>query len=190
MGYLVAPAGLVIMGIAIGLIVNLTRPFYRAGIFAVGPRSVDPDDLPQYNMRWTVSVQAGQIVGGAVAGAFLWAAGPKWAFFAAATAYALAAYALASARSMISTTHDGDGATRDGWVSVLRDALDSPSSVLSLLLLGVDFLTIAAFNVALAPLVHQLYGNESWLGILDVCFAVGAIVAPHLVGTVLVEGVE
>ena len=75
---------------------------------------------------------------------------------------------------------DSDGATRDGWISVLRDALESPWSVLSLLLLGVDFLTIAAFNVALAPLVHQLYGNESWLGILDVCFAVGAIVAPTL----------
>ncbi len=178
MGYLVAPAGLVVTGIAIGLIVNLVRPFYRAGIFAVGPRSLDPDDLPRYNMRWTVSVQAGQIIGGAVAGAFLWAAGPKWAFFAAATAYALAAYALASARSMVPTTHDEDGATKDGWMSVLREALDSPWAVLSLLLLGVDFLTIAAFNVALAPLVHQLYGNESWLGILDVCFAVGAVVAP------------
>jgi hypothetical protein len=180
MGYVVAPAGLLIMGVAIGLIVNLIRPFYRAGIFAVGPRSLDPVDLPRYNMRWTVSVQAGQIVGGAIAGAFLWAAGPKWAFFTAATAYALAAYALASARSMVSTMHEGDGDTRDGWISVLREALESPWSVLSLLLLGVDFLTIAAFNVALAPLVHQLYGNESWLGILDVCFAVGAIVAPSL----------
>lgn len=179
-GYIVAPAGLVIMGIAIGLIVNLTRPFYRAAIFAVGPRSLDPVDLPRYNMRWAVSVQAGQIVGGAIAGAFLWAAGPKWAFFAAATAYALAAYVLASARSMVSTTQESDGATKDGWTSVLRDALESPWSVLSLLLLGVDFLTIAAFNVALAPLVHRLYGNESWLGILDVCFAVGAIVAPSL----------
>jgi hypothetical protein len=180
MGYLVAPAGLVVMGIAIGLIVNLVRPFYRAGIFAVGPRSLDPANLPRYNMRWIVSVQAGQIVGGAIAGAFLWAAGPKWAFFAAATAYALAAYALASARSMIAATHEGDDTTKDGWISVLRDALENPWSVLSLLLLGVDFLTIAAFNVALAPLVHQLYGNESWLGILDVCFAVGAIVAPTL----------
>ena len=180
MGYLVAPTGLVMMGIAVGLIVNLVRPFYRAGIFAVGPRSVDPGDLPRYNMRWTVSVQAGQIVGGAVAGAFLWAAGPKWAFFAAATAYALAAYSLASARSLIPTTDESDGTTRDGWISVLREALESPWSVLSLLLLGIDFLTIAAFNVALAPLVHQLYGNESWLGILDVCFALGAIVAPTL----------
>jgi hypothetical protein len=179
LGYLVVPAGLVVMGIAVGLIVNLVRPFYRAGIFAVGPRSLRQADLARYNMRWTVSVQAGQIVGGAIAGAFLWATGPKWAFFAAATAYALAAYALASARSMVSATH-GDDATKDGWISVLRDALESPWSVLSLLLLGVDFLTIAAFNVALAPLVHQLYGNESWLGILDVCFAVGAIGAPAL----------
>jgi predicted phage tail protein len=82
----------------------------------------------------TVSVQAGQIVGGAVAGAFVWVAGANWAFLAAA-------------------------------------AFSSTRSVLSLLLLGVDFLMIAAFNVALAPLVQRLYGNESWLGILDVCFA-------------------
>ena len=132
-------------------------------------------------MRWTVSVQAGQIVGGAVAGAFLWAAGPNWAFLAAAASFALAAYALASARSTMSTTVDDECATqRAGWVSVLREAVGSPWSVLSLLLLGVDFLTIAAFNVALAPLVHRLYGNESWLGVLDVCFAVGAVVAPTL----------
>ena len=180
--YLVAPAGvLVVAGVAIGLVINLVRPFYRAGIFAVGPRSLDPADLPRYNMRWTVSVQAGQIVGGAVAGVFLWAAGPKWAFLAAAVAYAMAAYALASARSAMSTTPDEDGATDDtGWGSVLREAISSTRSVLSLLLLGVDFLTIAAFNVALAPLVHRLYGNESWLGILDVCFAAGAVVAPAL----------
>jgi MFS family permease len=180
--YLVAPTGLLVAaGVAIGLIINLARPFYRAGIFAVGPRSLDPTDLPRYNMRWTVSVQAGQIVGGAVAGGFLWAAGPKWAFLAAAAAYALAAYALASARSTMSTTLDDEEATDDtGWSSVLREAISSKRSVLSLLLLGVDFLTIAAFNVALAPLVHRLYGNESWLGILDVCFAVGAVVAPVL----------
>jgi hypothetical protein len=180
--YLIAPAGLLVVGgVAIGLIVNLVRPFYRAGIFAVGPRSLDPDDLPRYNMRWTVSVQAGQIVGGAVAGVFLWAAGPKLAFLATAVSFALAAYALASARSTMSTTLDADGATEDaGWISVLREAIGSARSVLSLLLLGVDFLTIAAFNVALAPLVHRLYRNESWLGILDVCFAAGALTAPIL----------
>jgi hypothetical protein len=179
--YLVAPAGLlVVAGVAIGLVINLARPFYRAGIFAVGPRSLDPADLPRYNMRWTVSVQAGQIVGGAVAGGFLWAAGPKWAFLAAAASYALAAYALASARSTMSTTHDDDATDDTGWGSVLREAISSTRSVLSLLLLGVDFLTIAAFNVALAPLVHRLYGNQSWLGILDVCFAAGAVVAPVL----------
>jgi MFS family permease len=180
--YLAAPAGLlVVAGVAIGLIINLVRPFYRAGIFAVGPRSLHPADLPRYNMRWTVSVQAGQIVGGAVAGGFLWAAGPKWAFLAAAAAYALAAYALASARSTMSAIHDADrGTDREGWIPVLREATGNPRSVLSLLLLGVDFLTIAAFNVALAPLVHRLYGNESWLGILDVCFAAGAVAAPFL----------
>ncbi|RDH78077.1 hypothetical protein DVS77_12015 [Mycolicibacterium moriokaense] len=179
--YLVAPAGLLVgAGLAIGLIINLVRPFYRAGIFAVGPRSLDPADLPRYNMRWTVSVQAGQIIGGAVAGVFLWAAGPKWAFTAAAVAYAVAAYALTTARSAMST-HDESRVSDDtGWSAVLREALGDTRSVLSLLLLGVDFLSIAAFNVALAPLVHRLYPNESWLGILDVCFAVGAVIAPAL----------
>ena len=122
--------------------------------------------------------QAGQIVGGAVAGGFLWAAGPKWAFLAARRVLRPGRLCVASARSTMSTTLDDDGAADDaGWGSVLREALSSTRSVLSLLLLGVDFLTIAAFNVALAPLVHRLYGNESWLGILDVCFAAGAIVA-------------
>lgn len=180
--YLAAPTGLLVAaGVAIGLIVNLARPFYRAGIFAVGPRSLPKAELPRYNMRWTVSVQAGQIVGGAVAGLFLWAAGPMWAFLAAAVAFAAAGYALASARSsMAATRAEDDTADGGGWAVVLREAVASSRSVLSLLLLGVDFLTIAAFNVALAPLVNRLYGNEIWLGLLDVCFAAGAIAAPVL----------
>lgn len=179
LAYLFAPVGLVLVGIAVGVVVNLARPFYRAGIFAAGPRSLNSADLPRYNMRWTVSVQAGQIMGGAVAGGFLWAAGPRWAFLAAAVAYAIAAWSLASARLAMAPVHKDD-AVHSGWAAVLREAIDSPWSVLSLLLLGVDFLTIAAFNVALAPLVHQLYDRDSWLGVLDVCFAAGAIAAPSL----------
>lgn len=180
-GYLVAPAGLLIAaGVAVGIIVNLARPFYRAAIFAVGPRSLDAADLPTYNMRWTVSVQAGQLAGGAIAGLFLWAAGPPWAFLAAALAYGAAAYALATARNSMSPTADDEPADETGWGAVLREAVANRQTVLSLLLLGVDFLTIAAFNVALAPLVHRLYGSELWLGLLDVCFAVGALVAPAL----------
>lgn len=179
--YLVAPAGLLIAaGVGVGVIVNLARPFYRAGIFAVGPRSLDAADLPTYNMRWTVSVQAGQLAGGAIAGLFLWAAGPTWAFLAAALAYGVAAYALASARNSITDTADDEAGDDTGWGAVLREAVANWQTVLSLLLLGVDFLTIAAFNVALAPLVHGLYGSELWLGLLDVCFAVGAMVAPAL----------
>ncbi|MDO4632134.1 MAG: hypothetical protein Q4A82_07630 [Corynebacterium sp.] len=49
------PTAAIILGIAI----NILRPFYRAGIFAAGPRTIRLKDLPQYNLRWTVSVHIG-----------------------------------------------------------------------------------------------------------------------------------
>lgn len=92
--FLLVPGTVPAAAIALGAVINLVRPFYRAGIFAAGARSVASDELSEYNVRWAISVQAGQIMGGAAAGATLSTIGPTAAFGVAATTFAGSALSL------------------------------------------------------------------------------------------------
>lgn len=172
--YLLFPGSVPAAAVALGIVINVVRPFYRAGIFAAGSRSLNPAELPRYNLRWTVSVQAGQIVGGAVAGVMLSVASAGAAFAAAAGAFALSALSMWVARGNVRPTPRA-AADRSGWLDLLRDIAGKPRRLVSLLLIGTDFVTISAFTVALAPLVSQVFGSTIWLGILDGLFALGAI---------------
>lgn len=179
--YLLLPGVVPAAAVALGIVINVLRPFYRAGIFAAGARSVDPADLAQYNVRWTVSVQAGQILGGAAAGLVLSIAGVDAALAAAAAAFAASALAMSVARPKVAPLATPAAGKRTGWVSLLREIGGRTRQVVALLLVGTDFVTISAFTVALVPLVDQVFGDTLWLGILDGIFALGAV-AISLVG--------
>ncbi|MFC3848773.1 MFS transporter [Corynebacterium hansenii] len=172
--YLLVPGAVTAAAVTLGIVINILRPFYRAGIFAAGARSVDPADLPQYNMRWTVSVQAGQILGGAAAGFLLSFGGVNAALAAAAVAFGLSAVAMAIARSGVAPLPDVGDHEQAGWRALLRDAVGQPRRFIAVLLIGADFVTISTFTVALAPLVERVFGDTLWLGILDALFALGA----------------
>lgn len=179
--YLLVPGALPAMAIALGVAINFLRPFYRAGIFAAGARSVRSSELPRYNVQWTVSVQAGQILGGAAAGFIVSFAGTDAALAVAAAAFACSALAMGVARSRVAPLPSRDSQDRTGWVTLLRDFAGKPRRIASLLLVGVDFVTISAFMVALAPIVARVFEDPLWLGILDMLFALGAV-AVMLIG--------
>ncbi|WP_141746470.1 MULTISPECIES: MFS transporter [unclassified Corynebacterium] len=181
--YLSIPGTLSSAGIALGLAINILRPFYRAGIFAAGPRSVSPDSLVDYNLRWTVSVQTGQIVGGAVGGLVLSVAGSKLAFGVAASAFFISSVAMYFAKSQVKWVPNSSSTVKNNWLDVLRYFAGWPK-VLSLLLVGVDFVTISMFTVSLAPLVGDIFNSAIWLGILDAFFAFGAILISSMSGRV------
>lgn len=179
--FLLVPGTVPAAAIALGAVINLVRPFYRAGIFAAGARSVASDELSEYNVRWAISVQAGQIMGGAAAGATLSTIGPTAAFGVAATTFAGSALSMWVARGKVRTSSSaGVAADRSGWLAMLRELLGRPRQAASLLLIGADFVAMAAFTVALAPLVDTVFGDAVWLGILDAVFAVGAIAVAAL----------
>lgn len=178
--FLLVPGTVPAAAIALGAVINLVRPFYRAGIFAAGARSVASDELAEYNVRWAISVQAGQIMGGAAAGATLSTIGPTAAFGVAAITFAGSALSMWVARGKVRSTSSAAAADRSGWLAMLRELLGQPRQAASLLLIGADFVAMAAFTVALAPLVDTVFGDAVWLGILDAVFAVGAIVVAAL----------
>lgn len=172
--YLAIPETLSSAGIALGLAINIFRPFYRAGIFAAGPRTVSTDDLVAYNLRWTVSVQAGQIAGGAIGGFALSFAGEELAFGIAGSSFLASAVAMWLAKSRVKRSVSQSEPTQINWFEVLR-YFASWSKFMALFLVGADFVTISAFTVALAPLVKSVFNDTIWLGILDGLFALGAL---------------
>jgi hypothetical protein len=182
--YAVLLDGSVVIGIALGILVNLVRPFYRVAIFTLGPLTLAGTELRRYNARWIASVQAGQILGGALAGLVLWIAPVAVAFPVAAAAFALSAASFLVGRATLGMalrrrdeTGAGAARSRRGWGATLRKLLHNRSGQVALLLIGVDFITIAVFTALLAPLVANLFGGRAgWIGILDALFAVGAIV--------------
>lgn len=166
------------VGVLVGVVVNVVRPFYRSAIFAVGPLSVPAADLPRYNLAWTVAVQAGQILGGGLAGVVLWASSAAPAFAVAAVGFALAGSMLLSgARSTAREAPEGAG-PRGAWLRIVRELVQSPRAFASVLLVGVDFLSISAFTVGLVPTVDAVFRSALWLGVLDGLFAAGAILGP------------
>ncbi|MDO4258697.1 MAG: MFS transporter [Actinomycetaceae bacterium] len=177
--YIAAPHHFPLAGLALGIAMNILRPFYRAGIFAAGPRTVSPIELPLYNLRWTVSVQGGQIIGGAIGAAALAYAGELVAFGIASVAFALAAASLWVAKSRIRSHTPPSENSQARWRDILRDFAQWPK-VFALLLVGADFVTISAFTVALAPLVAQVFTSPFWLGILDALFAGGALLVTFI----------
>lgn len=177
--YLSIPGGLSSAGIVLGLAINVLRPFYRAGIFAAGPRTISSDNLADYNLRWTVSVQVGQIIGGAIGGFALSFPGGKLAFIVAASAFFISSIAMWLAKFQVNCAVNLPSNTKGDWLSVVR-YFASWSKIISLLLIGVDFVTISLFTISLAPLVNRTFNNTAWLGILDALFAFGAILVSFI----------
>ncbi|MFD5867073.1 MFS transporter [Corynebacterium sp. NPDC060344] len=172
--YLIVPGSVAVGAVVLGIVINILRPFYRAGIFAAGARSIDPADLSQYNLRWTVSVQAGQILGGAASGFVLSSGGVNASLAVVAGAFGLSSVALAFARFGIASLPDSGNAEKFGWIRLFRAIAGEPRRCIALLLIGADFVTISTFTVALAPLVERVFVDLLWLGILDALFALGA----------------
>ncbi|MDO4632135.1 MAG: MFS transporter [Corynebacterium sp.] len=118
-------------------------------------------------------------MGGATGGVLLSLIGSMFSFAVAAGAFLFSTCAMWLAKHRITTPQHTADSPGGNWLEVLREFSALPK-VVALLLVGADFVTIAGFTVALAPLVHEIFGNTMWLGILDALFAAGAIAISFL----------
>lgn len=171
--------------IAVGL--NLFRPFIRNSVFVITPELVSKDKLEKLNALISIALQAGQIIGMAMAGLLLelfesiWTIHAVfWGYFAAFTCYSLTL--LQHRRVSATATASAQTKSKGSWAEVL-DFLRTRSHAIYLYLVAtLDFMALGLFNLLLAPAVKHNFDNlPRWLTFIDGSFAAGAMLGGFVV---------
>ena len=167
--------------VAGALLVAMTKPFYRAAIFALGPTILAKDDLHRFNLRWSAATQVGQMLGIALGGVLLaW----HWPVPAILCLIFLGAFfAVHSQRSFVAVHSNPTPPVRlmTDWLHLLPGILRTPRQLALLMLTGIDFVVIAAFNLLLAPINAQYFdGNPYFLSVADILFSAGILATASL----------
>lgn len=175
---------------AIGL--NVFRPFIRNAIFVLTPDVAGPQGLDRLNSLLSIALQAGQIVGMVMAGVVLefWHSGEVVFVVLVGHVLAFACYAVLFGRRARVDASSPDRARGNGsWAEVFRQLREDRALVWLLAIAAVDYFSIAAFNLLLAPAVKYNFDDQArWLTIIDVCFAVGAVLGGVWVGRRRIHG--
>jgi MFS family permease len=164
------------------LVIRVAQPFYRAATFALAPAVVPAEALTRFNGVSNVCLQAGQLLGVAIAGPILLYAGAPTAFFVNGLSFVLSglttlviavpAGAIVKAEAKATAWQQLLGGWREIGALLRREA----GLGWHLLLSSADNIGVLLFNLSLVPLVAVRFGGSpTWLSIVDGAYAVGAI---------------
>jgi MFS family permease len=165
------------------LVIRVAQPFYRAATFALAPAVVPADSLARFNGLSNVCLQAGQLLGVAIAGPVLLYAGAPTAFLINGLTFLFSAAAVAVITVPPGAIVKATAATGNAWAQLLQGwreigALVRREAGLAwhLVLSTADNIGVLLFNLALVPIVAARFaGSPYWLSIVDGAYAVGAI---------------
>ncbi|HEX4830692.1 MAG TPA: MFS transporter [Trebonia sp.] len=144
--------------------------------YAILPSLLAPQQLQSGNAVYNAAVQGGTLLGPALGGAVVAAAGPEWAFGIDAVSYAVSAVSLA----MIREPGAGAGADAAGappteritvWALLARERV---LQLILVVLVGANFAVTACFEVALPVLSHARFGPEGY-GAIMACFGAASV---------------
>jgi predicted MFS family arabinose efflux permease len=178
---------LTLIHIALGL--NLFRPFIRNSVFVLIPELIDKDKLEQFNAYISMALQAGQIIGMALAGLLLELFDPIFTIQAVLCGYlcALTFYLLTTCKHksnrITSTSNISPSEKNTGsWKEVLQFLRTQSGAIYTYIIPTIDYMAMALFNLLLAPAVKYNFDNlPRWLTFIDGSFAAGAIVGGALI---------
>lgn len=167
------------------LVIRGCHGLHRAATFAMVPRLVQPEHLDRLNSRYSAAQQGGQLLGLALTGLFLasWGALPVYAFNGLSflvSAVALTQIGVLSLNS--ATDHCEEPAPSwkshvvSDWLAFLSLISRAPRLLVLIATSIGDNITLALFNLALAPLVAmRMAGEPGWLSWLASAHALGAL---------------
>lgn len=170
------------------LVINLGKPFHRAATFAMGPVVAPGEALTRYTALWSMSSQAGQLLGIALAGVLLTYFAPAVVFALNGLSYLLAAGLTILARvpsierNLAHATESWLTKFRADWQEMLALLRNHRSLGFHLMLCAGDFLAISFLNLAIVPLVAARFaGIPLYLSVLDGSYAVGSMLTTSLI---------
>jgi MFS family permease len=162
-------------------LLNVIRPFIRASVFALIGGEFERNTLEKVNGYLGIARQSGQVVGMVLTGIILEVAMPLIAFatiflcfFCGTICYGVHFLSSKATKPENEATQGSASTVDGGYLSLVKDR-----HLLRITLLGaIDFALIAIFNLLLAPVVANNLDNKArWLTIIDVSYAIGAIIA-------------
>ena len=175
----------ILLPVLTGVLFSLGKGIYRPALFTIANRIVPDGQLHWLNGMQTTAMQVGQISGGASVALLVSVADLDFALALSAGVWTCAA-ALGSLATSRSTETQGanakpEKAPAESWRSVLRHLAHAPGQLSLVLLAPVEYLTLAAMNLSLAPMVAFSFGGEmAWAGWLSTVFSVSALSAAIL----------
>ncbi len=183
--YNVIPVFWLIM--AITLIINIGKPFYRSATFAIGPAIAKGSLLIKYNALYEGFFQSGQLLGTALAGVVLMNYGVLLPIFLNGLSFVIAASLILCAD--IPEIEKNTSNPNKSWLGKLFVDWKETAIILkrnrhlavNIILSSGNYLFVGFINIMLVPLVNNWYGgNTYWLSILDGSFAIGAALSAVL----------
>lgn len=172
-----------------GILFSLGKGIYRPALFTIANRIVPDAQLHRLNGIQTTAMQIGQISGGVSVALLVSFADLDVALALSAGGWICAALlgSLATHRGteMQKVNAKPQKAHAESWRSVLRHLARVPGQLSLVLLAPVEYLTLAAMNLSLAPIVAFTFGGEmAWAGWLSTAFSASAL-AVAILSTVL-----
>lgn len=168
----------------VALAVNFSRPFIVNAVFVLTAEIAKARSVKVERVTGALSVatQSGQILGMVLAGVAIESQLQAYVIPVTTVGFAIAFAAYLSGAPRRDPGLAGRHPTAEGdrapvrWFDAFKYIRENPRLALCIAFGSLDFVTIAIFNLLLAPVVSLNYGNEGrWLTIIDVSFAVGAI---------------
>jgi MFS family permease len=143
--------------------------------YAILPQLLPQRQLQAGNALYNAAVQGGTLLGPAIGGAIVAAAGPAQAFALDAASYAVSAVSLAMIRDATGPDERAAGCAAPERITVWT--LLARERVLQLILavlVGANFAVTACFEVALPVLSHARFGADGY-GAIMACFGAASL---------------
>jgi MFS family permease len=164
------------------LIIRVAQPFYRATTFSLAPALVPASSLGRFNGYSNVCLQAGELLGVALAGVLMQQWGPSAAFLVNGLTFLFSAMAvrMVVVPAQLTRAQVAAGAAwkqlLESWHEIAVLLRHEAGLAWHLTLSTADALAVNLFNLVVVAIIAERFGGSAyWLSVVGCAFAVGAI---------------
>lgn len=173
-------------------IIQFFKPFYRAGSFSLSGQIVPNNKQLKLSSYYVFCQQTGQLSGMAIGGFFIYSLGISNTLLINGASYIVAGISIALIKKNFNNESSKNirSTFKKDWKEVYQILKNNTQIFHNMILVSIAFLVAIFLNLALVPIVDKFFnGDARILGILDMSWAVGAIIASALIAKVI-EGKE
>lgn len=172
--------------IALTIIINLAKPFYRSAIFSLGPLVTnDKSSLIKFNTLSTSFIQSGVLIGVALAAPINQYINPQLSLFFNGLSFIIAGLIIGLVKLNLKKVDDKKSPLAD-WTEIILLLKNKPSLLYNIIFSSGDFIVVSLINLMLVPFIFEYFNNSRiMLSIFDSSFAIGSLIMASLILAVI-----